>query len=129
MAAISHVSCQMVLSYQKGLTSPLPLLLGFRNVKTTYRKSWPENLFPGVFPFFWGGLTTCISPLYLVGDKCHGSSLVFYIFMQQEGSSCHNCAIYHTRNNNVPVANRSSSDLHSLEQWFRRGNLLLFVTK
>ena len=24
-------------------------------MKTTYRKSWPENLFPAVFTFFLGG--------------------------------------------------------------------------
>ena len=35
----------MGLFYLKGVISPLPLLLGVWNVKTTYSKSWPGNLF------------------------------------------------------------------------------------
>ena len=30
--------------YLEGLIYPLPLLLGVQKVKTSYRKSWPENL-------------------------------------------------------------------------------------
>ena len=63
-------------------------------MKTTYRKSWPGNLFqfPDFDPFFsvkWGHLTT--RALYLhyfsyitepkVGDNCCGSALVFYVRM------------------------------------------------
>ena len=33
-------------SYQTDLISPLSLVLGVRNGKTAYRKSWPENLLP-----------------------------------------------------------------------------------
>ena len=48
----------------KGLISPLSLVLGARNVKTTYRKSWPVNLlqvpnltFDPCFKFKWGNRT------------------------------------------------------------------------
>ena len=52
------------------IKNPLPLLIGVRNVKTTYRKSWPENLFQVLnltldhcFKVRWGHHTkhSCIS--------------------------------------------------------------------
>ena len=60
----------MGLPYLKGRISPLSLLLGVWNVKTTYRKSWPGNLFQLLtltfdlfFSVKWDNLTT--KALYL----------------------------------------------------------------
>ena len=64
MAAISHLMSNGIILL-KGLISPLSLQLGVWNVKTTYRKSWPGNLFQlltltfdPIFSVKWGRLTT-----------------------------------------------------------------------
>ena len=69
MAVISHVKWDYPI--KKGLISPLSLLLGAPNVKTTYTKSRPETIFQLLTftfdPFFnvkWDCLTT--KALYLL---------------------------------------------------------------
>ena len=44
MATISREMSNVVIPLKR-LTSPISLLLEVRNVKTTDRKSWPQNLF------------------------------------------------------------------------------------
>ena len=48
----SHIICLMsngVIQLKGHYISLTIALIGVENVKTTYRKSWPENLFLGVF--------------------------------------------------------------------------------
>ena len=81
----------MGLSYEKGLISPLSLLLQVWNVKTTYRKSCLGNLFQLLtlsfdlfFSVKWGHLTTkdLYLPLFSIitdpkaGDSHCSSSLI-----------------------------------------------------
>ena len=97
MAVTSHVYYQMGLSYLKDLISSLSSLLGVPNVKTSYRKSWPETLFLLLTftfdPFLnvkWGYLTT--KALYLLyfsiitdpqaGDSRCSSCLVLYVLFK-----------------------------------------------
>ena len=68
MAIIYHMSN---VKWDYPIKKPLSLLLGIANVKTTYRKSWPETLFQLLTftfdPFFnvkYGYLTT--KALYLL---------------------------------------------------------------
>ena len=77
----------------KGLISPLSLLLGVPNVKTTYTKSRPETIlklliftFEHYFNVKWGHLTSKALNLLSfsiftdskAGDNCCGSGLVIF---------------------------------------------------
>ena len=62
-----HIKCFMsngvILSKRPYISLTIARL---RNVKTTYRRSWPENLFPGSFPFL--DQTTSISAVVLFSE-------------------------------------------------------------